>query len=186
MGDLISAIKRFVIKRKITETIRDWKPVWPRTITFDLDRKSVNGLGFGADVAACELFGKPDRMDARDNGEVMFLYQQNCLVLEFDRSVLDYAAVVLSLEQGLYGWEKIEPAPGRWADLTLARGGKTLSVDGRTREDAVAAFLGRPGNRDEDDEEIVLFYTINGLELEIELTKEGCVKRVNLFSGNAG
>lgn len=180
MADLIRSIANYLHKKKALAVFSEWPPLWPRTITFDLRQKTVNGVAFGAEPAGLKPFGRPDLVDVRNKGSVSLTYQKNCLVLDLYDGVLGYAGVLLTLDQELYDL-KIPKAPDHWAEALLALDGKELRVTAKTDEAALTDFLGRPEERDADDEEIILFYHFGDLALECELFPVGIVKRLNAY-----
>lgn len=107
-----------------------------------------------------------------------FTYQRSCMVLDFYEGRMEDAGAILNLKEALY-CEKIPVSPENRVEAELVRDGKSLRVTARTGERELAGLLGSPGNRDEDEEEIILSYRFGSLGLEIELTKAGFVKRVD-------
>ena len=57
-------------------------------------------------------------------------------------------------------------------------------VDGGwiSREADVVRAFGEPTRRDEDEEETVLFYELGSIERQLELTPEGRIKTIAIFS----
>jgi len=71
----------------------------------------------------------------------------------------------------------IEPYTG-----VVVIGGRPVPIDWISREQDVTSAFGKPTRRDEDREETVLFYDIGRVERQIELTPEGRIKTIAIFS----
>jgi hypothetical protein len=75
-----------------------------------------------------------------------------------------------------YVYIDIRHFPGRF----LA-GGNEVAIGLDTSEAEVCSLLGEPWWRDEDEDEILLFYEDARGELQVELTKEGTLRQINLL-----
>jgi hypothetical protein len=64
----------------------------------------------------------------------------------------------------------------------VAIAGRPVPVSWISREQDVIRAFGDPTRRDEDHEETVLFYEIGHVERQIELTPEGRIKTIAIFS----
>lgn len=54
-----------------------------------------------------------------------------------------------------------------------------MPLSAQTREREIVGYFGDPYWRDEDEEEILLFYEFGELEWQVELTLQGTLKAVN-------
>ena len=71
----------------------------------------------------------------------------------------------------------VEPYTG-----TVLIGGRPVSIDWISREQDVTQAFGKPTRRDQDYEETVLFYESGRVQRQIELTPEGRIKTIAIFS----
>jgi hypothetical protein len=98
--------------------------------------------------------------------------------------------VVAETEAGRIGSLFVVPIPDETFGVepytgVITIGGQPVSISWISREQDVIRVFGRPTHRDEDPEETVLSYEIGGrVEREIELTPEGRIKMIAIYSSS--
>ena len=149
---------------------REWVRDPSRPLELDLDSKSLSGVPLGAAFDGLEFLG-PAQKSKRGAG--LWEFSALGVVAEEEDSRIG-SLFVVPIPDGTFD---VEPYTG-----VVSIGGQPASISWISREqDAIQAF-GKPTRRDEDPEETVLFYEIDGrVEREIELTPEGRVKTVALY-----
>lgn len=147
-----------------------WREDLRTPLLADLDRFELSGVGFGEPVAPLSFLGPADT--------ALLEYARKGLRLDVDDGRL--SGVTIALRRGVY----LGPSPS----------GEVLPFAGRLRiggadrapaelrgEDDFAVVWGRPFWRDEDEEEVLLFFEFPGREIQLELSLEG-VPRVLVVS----
>lgn len=147
----------------------DWVRDPARQLVLDLDAKSLSGVPLGGAFEGLEFLGPATRSK----------YSQ---LWEF--SSLGIAA---EDEDGQIGSLFVVPLPDENFSLEPYTGevivnGETAPISWLSRVDDVIRTFGEPTKRDEDPDETVLFYEVDGrVEREIELTPESRIKTIALY-----
>ena len=144
----------------------DWVRDPARPLVLDLDTNSLSGVPLGGPFESLEFLGPATR-------------SKYSLLWEF--SSLGVAA---EDEDGRIGSLFVVPLPDENFNLEPFTGeivvnGRPASISWISRVEDVIQTFGEPTGRDEDPDESVLFYEVEGrVEREIELTPDSRVKTV--------
>ncbi|MFZ2956298.1 MAG: hypothetical protein WA705_05360 [Candidatus Ozemobacteraceae bacterium] len=170
----MSFFKRIIDFFKADPT-RNWPVSARKMLTFNISDRTVNGTTFGHSFEALEIFGKPD--NEKPVYDKVFQYLQHGLLVELkEEEKIDFFAFVFQNDE----CRKEERFAEARASFVNAKGG-TLSLSKATCMADITVFMGEPKSIDEDEEEVILFYEIDDLRIEWELTLAKNLKRVNLF-----
>ena len=143
-----------------------------RSLVLDLDSDSLSGVPLGAAFDDLEFLG-PAQTSRTNPGLWEFSSLGVVAETEADRIV---SLFVVPIPDEHFG---VDPYSGV---VTLA--GRPVQVSWISRESDVIRAFGEPTRRDEDDEETILFYETSSVERQIELTPEGRIKTIAIFSGS--
>lgn len=148
---------------------------WPKhvrtDIFFDMGKFTVNGAKLGEHYEALQVFGHPDNPKAVKVQQ--FCYFASGFVVEMSENKTDFVAFVFQ-DDFQEGFQECA--------LTLRLPGpKPANLSSNTTRQELEQLLGPPQHEDTDAEETILSYKRHGVELELELTLEGRLKRVNIF-----
>lgn len=149
---------------------RSWARDTSRSLEFNLDSASLSGVTLGAPFASLEFLG-PAKRSKSDPELWEFSSLGVAVEVQNDRIV---AFFVVPIPDAHFA---VEPYTG-----SVAIGGGRVSMDRISREKDVTTTFGEPSRRDADHEEIVFFYDMGPVERQIELTPEGRIKTIAIFS----
>ena len=141
-----------------------------RSIELDLDCDSLSGVPLGAAFDGLEFLGPAQR--SKSDRE-LWEFSSLGVVAEVHGTQI-VAFFVVPIPDDHFG---VEPYTGG-----VAIGGRSVPITWISREQDVTQAFGEPTRRDEDQEETVLFYDIGRVERQIELTLEGRIKTIAIFS----
>ena len=142
-----------------------------RPLVLDLDTKSLSGVPLGAPFDRLDFLGPARR--SKYNREIWEFSSLGVVAEEEDATV--GSLFVVPIPDANFG---VEPYTG-----SVTIGGQPVSISWITREEDVKRAFGKPTRRDEDPEETILFYEVDGrVEREIELTPEGRIKTIAIYS----
>lgn len=167
----MSFLKRIIDYFKPDPT-RNWREVPQRTLTFTIPNRTVNGTAFGHSFESLETFGKPgNESPVYDR---VFNYLEHGFIVELQEDEkIDFFGFVFRNDTGENFTE---------ARASVVKGdGATLVLSKSSSMADITAFMGEPKSIDEDEEEVILFYQIDDLRIEWELTLTKFLKRVNVF-----
>lgn len=142
---------------------------WPvnvsQSLLFDFDKTALNGVGILVPWTSLSVFGPPELKRGDENDSIVYLSRGFSADLS-GGSIVSYSFVWVDyLNQGF------QPFTG-----TFTYRGKNLQLDGQTTEIELESMLGEPYWRDEDKDEIILFYEVDGAEWQFELDLAGKLK----------
>lgn len=142
-----------------------------RPLVLDLDSTSLSGVPLGAAFDGLEFLGPAHR--SKHNRELWEFSSLGVAAEEEDSRVGSFFVVPIPDEN--FG---VDPYRG-----VVVIGGQPVSISWITREQDVVQTFGKPTSRDQDPDETILFYEVDGrLEREIELTPEGRIKTIAIYS----
>jgi len=161
----------FLVKKPMD----NWSKIIKQELLFDLSAKSLNGITFGEEYKRLMTFGKPNNKDAYQEGK--FVYLPLGLEVEIKKDKISQFGFILQDEfnEG-FNYNKTQ--------LILNDKKEELTV--KTTLENMNSLFGAPYNFEETKEELITFYKINGLMLEMEFSKEKKLKRVNIYSEKKG
>lgn len=128
----------------------------------DLDRLALNGTGFDDEVTGLEFLGPSDSRG--------FDYPSKGVQLEVGDGLLE--GLVLALRDGAYLGRSDESRVRAFAGRIRMNGRDLAPQDLRAESDFSAAW-GEPYWRDEDEDEILLFFELDRGEVQVELSLAG-------------
>jgi len=141
----------------------EWREDLGFLLVADLERFELNGVGFGEDVEGLSFLGPSESK--------WFDYPRKGLQLDAD-SKGRLEGLVLALRDGVY-LGRVEPERvQRFTGRIRMNGREWEPAELRDESDFVAAW-GEPYWRDEDEEEVILFFEFDQGEVQVELTLEG-------------
>jgi len=140
-----------------------WRADLTALLVLDLDRFELNGVGFGGEVAGLRFLG-PSESKAFD-------YPSKGLQLDVDSSGL-LEGLVVSLRGGVYLGATPPGSVKEFAGRIRLSGRDLAPHELRSASDFVEAW-GEPYWRDQDEDEILLFFEFESGEVQVELTQEG-------------
>lgn len=154
--------------------VADWPEIEIETPPINLVNRAIGPLAFGATFAEARIFGRPDRIERRNQQTTALLYARLGLLLEFDaRTGLEYATYFVAPD-------RLDPNHTLIRHCTPRLSSGTV-LTAQTTEADLRVLFGTPQTADRDDEEIVLLHEFHGLRIECEFTRDRTLKRVNLF-----
>ena len=141
-----------------------------RSIELDLDSDSLSGVPLGSAFDSLEFLGPAQR--SKSDQELWEFLPLGVVAEVHGAQIVGFFVVPIPNEH--FG---VEPYTG-----VVAIGGHPVPIAWISREQDVTQAFGEPTRRDEDQEETVLFYDIGRVERQIELTPEGRIKTIAIFS----
>jgi hypothetical protein len=150
---------------------RSWVRDPTRRLELDLDTKSLSGVSLGEAFDRLEFLGPAQKSKC---GPGLWEFQSLGVVAEADAGRVG-SLIIAPIPDETFG---VEPYTG-----VVAIAGRPAPITWISREQDVTRTFGKPTRRDEDPEETVLSYEINGrVEREIELTPEGRIKTIAIYA----
>lgn len=143
----------------------DWPPAAKALPDLVPEEKRMGPLRFGDLLQSARQLGKPARVSRIAHGTTALFYQAG-FRLDFSVHGFCYVALILEDADGEAG---VSVASESQAQIKL-----------RDRA-AIEERYGTPHKTNQDDEESILFYFLNGCCMEFELDPSGSLKRWNLF-----
>ncbi len=154
------------------DSTADWKPEPGLRLEVDLGRHALCGVRVGDPVEWLSRLGPAeDALAARRDGRYSY-YTRGLEVGARGGRVTSYLLV-----WGGYADPKYQPFAGACTSR-----GKSLPLSADTREPEIARYFGEPYWRDEDEDEILLFYEFGEVEWQVELTLQGSLKAVSIVT----
>lgn len=148
----------------------DWR-AQHRLLVVDLDDLELNGVGFGDPVERLSFLGPSESQ--------WYDYHRTGLSLDVEEG--RFHGVQVALRDGAFlgaaSKEEVVAFPGK-----VRMGGSDFRSSELTSEDDFVSALGEPYWREEDEDEVVLYYENprEGAEIQVEITDDG--PQVVLFS----
>ncbi len=136
-----------------------WQAGQKLDLEFDFDANALCGLKLREPATLLAKFGPPEDAAALKAGAHCFLSQG----FEADVTNGRVDTFILVLRDAD---KRFQPFAGK-----CVRGGATLPLRAGATEGEVVACLGEPFWRDEDDDEVLLFYERNAVEWQVEVDK---------------
>lgn len=140
---------------------RDWTPQVPTPLVFDLQRYTLHGIGLGDPWARLSFLGPAAYVPG------MLVFPQLGLEVDIDPQVVE--GFMFSFVRDRQG----QPFVGTFQDK---KGPVPLSAS--TSETELMKRWGVPYWREEDSDEIILFFEHPGREWQVELKLDGTLKRL--------
>lgn len=147
-----------------------WVQDSSRRLELNLDSSSLCGVPLGDPFERLAFLG-PAR--TASSGSELFEFPSIGVVAEREAGRV-IGLFVVPIPDGLF---EVAPYTGK-----VVLSGEPVPVDWISREQDVVAAFGSPTRRDHDAEETVLFYELGDTERQIELTPEGRIKTIAIFS----
>jgi hypothetical protein len=144
---------------------RKWPPVSSLPLRFDLGQNALNGVGLHSPWTKLSVFGPPEMKRRREGDSLVYLSGGFSVDLQ-DGKVASFSFVWVD-----YLRHGFQPFQG---DFIFA--GQPIALDEKTEEAALPSIFGEPFWRDENDDEIVVFYEKNGVEWQFEADPKGRLK----------
>jgi len=148
---------------------KDWRRETDLELTVDFKRGSLNGVSLGSRAERLSFLGPAEDRSAARDGCLQYFSLGLCVELERDGTIMSYMIVHRDPYE-----ERYSPFPG-----SALHGEQTLDVSELT-EDLAVGQLGEPASREEDDEEIILYYKKGDFQCEFEFDTESRFKCVVL------
>lgn len=149
---------------------RGWTRDPSRALELNLDSASLAGVHLGDRFDHLRFLG-PARRSTSDP-ELWEFVPLGVLAEASDGRIESFFVVPIPDEY--FG---VEPYTG-----TVTKGGQLVPIAQLEGVQAVAQAFGAPARQDADDEETILFYDRGGVQCEIELTPQGRIKTIAIFS----
>jgi len=141
-----------------------------RALKLDLDRDCLSDVRLGSPFAHLAFLGPARR--SRSDAELWEFPSLGVAAEVDDDRIVAFYVVPIPDE-----YFEFEPYNG-----AVAIRGRPVPIAELAGEQDVVRAFGAPANRDADPEEIVLFYEKGTVERQIELTPEGRIKTIAIFS----
>jgi hypothetical protein len=151
---------------------KDWQRDSSLRLAFDLESGKLNGIGFGERLDRMSLLGPAEDRSALKSGQCRYLSLGLAVGWEEEEQTIDCFEII---QKDPYV-SSCRPFPG----ICQYRG-EHLDL-GQLTEVWFAEQIGPPYHRDEDDEEIILFYEFPGREWQVELDLNGTLNRIIVTS----
>lgn len=156
-----------------------WPVIESAPPVINITARTIGFLRFGDPLLdAARGLGRPDRYtqhSAADGAYITLLYARLGMLLQSDSAGrLDYASFLLAPDA------HFPKCPGLVFSSPRLSSGTQLTHE--TTEATLRTLFGPPINEDRDTGEVILFYSRNGLEWELELTPAGGLKMFNLYT----
>jgi len=152
-----------------------WQITPQMELEVTLDPPSINGLKFGDSVEDAGRFGRPARVTLLTPKLVSLLFPQQGLVLEFEEDRLLNIGILILPEQDSPPLKDVAAANAMLVVETR------IPLTSQIPAERLVQILGEPTEDDEDEFERVLTQSIGTVIVESEFTREGELKRFNLF-----
>lgn len=167
-GPIVRLVRRLFGSRNPTH---GWVRDASRSLELDLDARSLSGVALGSAFDRLQFLGAA-RRSKRASG--FWEFDALGIVAEVESECVG-SLIVVPVPDGSF---EVSPYAG-----TVTIGGRAVSLSWLSREREVIEAFGEPTRRDEDPDEIVLSYESAGqVEREIELTPEGRIKTIAIYS----
>jgi hypothetical protein len=137
-----------------------------------LSGRLIGPLGFGAPLAAAQVFGRPGQFRRVHHDYFELVYARAGFQLDFEADRLAYAAFFVGPDafeprQNLHYCRPVEAEAGQFS--------------GQTTQEVLEQSFGKPVSIDRDEQETIVNFARDGLVLEFELNQGGKLKRWNLY-----
>lgn len=149
-----------------------WSPETARSLLLDLWNLSLNRVALGAPGTELSQFGQPSNRKPFKNRS--FHYKQSGFVVELKDSLVHYFGFPIRKMQS----DEVGPCEVS----VVFPDGAEIRVTDQTITETLLPHLPSPTDTDIDEEETVYTFEINEHQLELEVSPEGHVCRLNLFS----
>lgn len=142
----------------------DWARDVDLDLVVDLDNHTFCGIRLGDQPEAVAKLGSPDAFNEQTGA---YQYPSDGFDVEITNGVIDCFFLTWGApDRGAY-----KPFEGGFIHK-----GEPVELGAATREADFTARFGDPYWRDEDDDEILLFYEFGNVEWQVEFDKEGALK----------
>lgn len=161
---------------------RHWTPLTPPPVApdFNVSEARLGEAPLGADLQSFAHLGKPDIFDRREKGYFEIIYAPGGFLLGFDEDRLCYVSYYL----GPDAFNPKLPSLGFATPSLWSHTDGAIQLTGQTRRSDVETFLGKPDREDSDEEETLLTFEKQLVNLEFEFQEEskgGTLKRLNII-----
>lgn len=148
---------------------------WPVAVQplpmFDPLGGVLGRLRIGDPVESARFLGRPSVAKPNGHDSLVLAWPDSGLELSFHNGRLDYIALIVAPDETAPDF--VHPC-----QACLSSGQRWTK---ETSEEEIMALWGEPQQRDTDAEERVLWYWGKGVEVEVELTPQGKLKRVSAY-----
>lgn len=147
-----------------------WTRDETRALVLDLDASSLSGVALGAAFTDLAFLGPAHR--SKPDAERWEFRPLGVAAEVEDTRISAFYVVPIPDE-----YFEVEPYAG-----VVVIGGARVPIAWISREREARRAFGEPTRRDQDDDETILFYEAGRVERQIELTPEGRIKTIAIFS----
>ena len=149
----------------------DWPEVARQELLLDLGESAVNGIRIGAPAVEISKLGRPSNKRPFKNKR--FLFDQHGIVIEIENGVVCYFGLPVKRTES----DDVGPC-----DLTIRFPNSVeLTVNSNSEVSSLLKNLPKIESSDSDEEETVHYLDVNAQKLELEVSPDGKVRRVNLY-----
>lgn len=149
-----------------------WSPESEQTLLLDLNDFSLNRVSLGSPAMELSRFGQPSNKKPFKNRR--FLYKQSGFVVELEDGLVNYFGFpVRKLDSDEVGPCEV---------FVIFPDGTEKRVNKQTTAETLLPHLPPPTDTDIDDQETVYTFALHEFQLELEVSPDGRVCRLNLFS----
>ncbi len=149
---------------------RGWTRDPSRALELNLDSDSLSGVHLGDSFDHLSFLG-PARRSKSD--PELWEFVPLGVLAEVSEGRIE-AFFVVPIPEEFFG---VAPYTG-----AVTKGGQRLPIAQLNRVQAVVQAFGAPARQDVDEEETVLFYYSGGVQRQVELTPQGRIKTIAIFS----
>ena len=149
----------------------NWQDQTSQPLCLNLDDSSLNGVAIGNPSSKLSIFGRPS--NNRPFKDLRFTYQILGIEIEIENDLISYFGFPLNRQSN--------DATGPCEFTLVFPDGHSCFVDDKTQAQALLDSLSTPFESDVDENEAVYSVSINGNILELEASKDGLLKRLNIF-----
>ena len=148
----------------------DWPSVKRMKLLFDIDGKALNGVVFGQDYKELSKLGRPGNKNAYKDER--FIYLPLGLEVEIKKDIITEFDFIMHNESD----EGFSPA-----DLQIIINNDIIKMTDQTTVYDIQNIFGMPANVNKADDDLIVFYKINGLIMEMEFSESGNLKLFNVY-----
>lgn len=142
-------------------------------LEWDSSRGALNGVPLGASVHECGVFGPATRFTGKLKEFSSLDYAQSGLTIFLDKGIVDTFIFIVNVaddysEISFTGCEPVLKKEG-------------LKISKTTSEVELENLFGKPDIRNEDEEEICVYYSKDGYCFEFDLFPDGKVSCLSIY-----
>lgn len=150
----------------------EWPEEREQSLVLDLREQSLNGIQIGAAGEMLEKFGRPS--NAKPFKHRQFLYERMGIVIELEKDLVNYFGCPVQRMDT----DDVGPC----VVTVICPDGAQISIAENTEAESLLAHLPEPADTDVDDLETVYTFGVGQHQLELEVSPDGQIRRLNLFN----